>query len=50
MCQQIYEKLVLERNKYPLSILQMVYAEVVLVKEVNWMTISIQLKSNMKAP
>jgi hypothetical protein len=36
MCQHIYEKLV--------------YAEVVLVKEVNWMTISIQLKSNMKAP
>jgi hypothetical protein len=28
----------------------MVYAEVVLGKQVDWMTIHIQLKSNMKAP
>jgi hypothetical protein len=40
----------LERNICPLSILQMVYAEVVLGKNVNWMTINIQTKSNMKVP
>jgi hypothetical protein len=28
----------------------MVYAEVVLGKRVNWMTINIQSKSNMEAP
>jgi hypothetical protein len=36
MCQHIYEKPFLERNECPLSILQMVYAEVVLTKRVNW--------------
>jgi hypothetical protein len=49
MCQHIYEKLFLERNECPLSIWQMVYAEVVLGKRVDWMTINIQTKSNMKA-
>jgi hypothetical protein len=50
MCQHIYEKPFLERNECPLSILRMVYAEVVLGKRVDWMTINIQTKSNMKAP
>jgi hypothetical protein len=50
MCHHIYEKPFLERNICPLSILQMVYAEVVLGKNVNWMTINIQTKSNMKVP
>jgi hypothetical protein len=40
----------LERNECPLSILRMVYAEVVLAKRVDWMTINIQTNSNMKAP
>jgi hypothetical protein len=50
MCQHIYEKPFLERNECPLSILRMVYAEVVLGKRVDWMTIKIQTNSNMKAP
>jgi hypothetical protein len=50
LCQHIYEKPFSERNKCPLSILRMVYAEVVLTKGVNCMTINIQSKSNMKAP
>jgi hypothetical protein len=37
-------------HECPLSILRMVYAEVVLGKLVDWMTIHIQPKSNMKAP
>jgi hypothetical protein len=50
MCQHIYEKPFLERNECPLSILRMVYAEVVLGKRVDWMTIKIQTNSNMEAP
>jgi hypothetical protein len=50
MCQHIYEKPFLEHNECPLSILRMVYAEVELGKRVDWMTINIQTKSNMKAP
>jgi hypothetical protein len=50
MYQHIYEKPFLERNECPLSILRMVYAEVVLGKRVDWMTINIQTNSNMKAP
>ena len=50
MCQHIYKKPFLERNKCPLSILRMVYAEVVLGKRVDWMTIKIQTNSNMNAP
>ena len=49
MCQYIYEKPFLERNECFLSILQMVYEEVVLGKRIDWMTINIQSKSNMKA-
>jgi hypothetical protein len=50
MYQHIYEKPYLVHNECPLSILRVVYVEVVLAKEVNWMTINIQSKSNMKAP
>jgi hypothetical protein len=50
MCQHIYEKPFLEHNECPLSILRMVYAEVVLGKRVDWTTINIQTNSNMKAP
>jgi hypothetical protein len=50
MFQHIYEKPFLERNECPLSILRMVYAEVLLGKMVDLMTINIQSKSNMKAP
>jgi hypothetical protein len=50
MYQHIYETPDLDRNECPLSILRMVYAEVVLGKEVDWMTLKIQPKSNMKAP
>jgi hypothetical protein len=50
MCQHIYKKPFLERNKCPLSILRMVYAEVELGKRVDWMTVNIQTKSKMKAP
>jgi hypothetical protein len=50
LCQHIYEKPFLERNECRLSILRMVYAEVVLRKRVDWMTIKIQKNSNMKAP
>jgi hypothetical protein len=34
----------------PFSILQMVYVKVVLKKQVDWTSINIQSKSNMKAP
>jgi hypothetical protein len=50
MCQHIYKKPFLESNECPLSILRMVYAEVELGNRVDWMTITIQTKSNMKAP
>ena len=50
MCQYIYNILFLERDKCPLSILLMVYAKVVLRKQVDWTIINIQLKSNIKAP
>jgi hypothetical protein len=50
MCQHVYETFVLEHNECPRSILRMVYAEVVLGKQVDWTTINIQSKSNMKAP
>ena len=50
ICQHIYEKPFLKCNKCPLSILQMVYVEVVLGKRVDWITIKIQINSNMKAP
>jgi hypothetical protein len=46
----IYDTPFVDRNECPLSILRMVYAEVVLGKQVDWMTIHIQPKSNMKAP
>jgi hypothetical protein len=49
MCQHIYEKPFFERNECPLSILRMVYVEVVLGKRVDWTTINIQTNSNMKA-
>jgi hypothetical protein len=42
MYQYIYKKPFLERNKCPHSVLRMVYAKVVLRKNVNWMTINIQ--------
>jgi hypothetical protein len=50
MCQHIYEKPFLECNKCSLSILRMVNVEVVLGNRVDWMTINIQSKLNMKAP
>jgi hypothetical protein len=50
MYQHIYDTPFVDRNECPLSILRMVYAEVVLGKQVDWMTIHIQPKSNMKAP
>jgi hypothetical protein len=49
MYQHIYDTPFVDRNECPLSILRMVYAEVVLGKQVDWMTIHIQPKSNMKA-
>ena len=50
MYKYIYKKPFLERNKCLLSILRMVYEEVLLGKRVDWMTINIQFDSNMKAP
>jgi hypothetical protein len=50
MYQHIYDTPFVDRNECPFSILRMVYAEVVLGKQVDWMTIHIQPKSNMKAP
>jgi hypothetical protein len=50
ICQYIYNITFLERNEWPLSIVRMVYAEMVLEKQVDWKTIKIQPKSNMIAP
>jgi hypothetical protein len=50
MCQYIYNTHFLKHNKCPLSIAQLVYSEVVLGKCMDWMTINIQSKSNMKVP
>jgi hypothetical protein len=49
MCQHIYNTPFLKRNKCPPSIVQMVYVEVVLGKQVDQRTIEIQLMLNMIA-
>jgi hypothetical protein len=50
MCQHIYDTSFLERDECPLSILRMVYAEVVIGKQVDWGSVNIQTNSNMRAP